>query len=77
MVPLLQQLSSLAGSDIAALPDTNLSARVDMALITQSDAFFVNDSDWQGILGLGYQSIALSRGKSKPLPFLDSFTQAG
>ncbi len=46
------------GSDMVAMAASpDLRVRAEVACITQSDSFFINDSHWQGILGLGYKEI--------------------
>ncbi|KAF1742635.1 hypothetical protein MXB_117 [Myxobolus squamalis] len=47
----------------------NIKSRVNVALIDTSTNFFINGSDWSGILGLGYSR--LSRPDSTILPPLD------
>ena len=47
------------GSDVVtltSLPNVTVTARI--AFITESKQFFINGSNWQGILGLAYRSIA-------------------
>lgn len=47
------------GTDLVSIPDgPNVSLRVNIAAITQSDRFFINGSNWEGILGLAYAEIA-------------------
>lgn len=51
------------GTDVVALPEVllNTSIRTNVACITESDDFFIGESDWQGILGLAYDKIARVR----------------
>ena len=49
--------SGFLGTDVVKI--ANFSAfRSNVALITESTYFFVNGSNWQGILGLAYREIA-------------------
>lgn len=48
------------------------SFQANIAAITESKEFFLNESDWQGILGFGYAEIA--RPDSSVEPFFDSLT---
>ncbi|KAK3581004.1 hypothetical protein CHS0354_013898 [Potamilus streckersoni] len=60
------------GSDIitvSSLPNISFTANV--AGITTAENFFINGSNWQGILGFGYAEIA--RPDSSITPFFDSF----
>ncbi|XP_013416210.1 beta-secretase 1 [Lingula anatina] len=59
------------GNDIIKFPSMpNITARANLALITNSNKFFINDSNWQGILGLAYADIA--RPDASVQPFFDS-----
>lgn len=50
------------GTDLVAVPHgPNASLRANIAAITQSDRFFINGSNWEGILGLAYAEIARVR----------------
>ena len=51
------------GEDFATIPMShpNVSVMVNIASITYSEEFFINESNWQGILGLGYADIARVR----------------
>ncbi|XP_048471318.1 beta-secretase 1-like [Rhincodon typus] len=47
------------GTDIVCVPHgPNVSVRANIAAITESDKFFINGSNWEGILGLAYAEIA-------------------
>uniref|UniRef100_A0A674CE63 Beta-secretase 1 n=1 Tax=Salmo trutta TaxID=8032 RepID=A0A674CE63_SALTR len=47
------------GTDLVSVPHgPNASLRANIAAITQSDRFFINGSNWEGILGLAYAEIA-------------------
>ncbi len=47
------------GTDLLSIPHgPNVSLRANIASITQSDRFFINGSNWEGILGLAYAEIA-------------------
>uniref|UniRef100_A0A6I8P6P2 Beta-secretase 1 n=1 Tax=Ornithorhynchus anatinus TaxID=9258 RepID=A0A6I8P6P2_ORNAN len=47
------------GSDLVAVPHgPNVTVRANIAAITESDKFFINGSNWEGILGLAYAEIA-------------------
>jgi len=52
--------SGFLGTDLIRIVSlTNLTAfRANVALIMESSQFFVNGSNWQGILGLAYEEIA-------------------
>jgi len=52
--------SGYLGTDVIKIVSlANFSTfRANVALITESDNFFVNGSNWQGILGLAYREIA-------------------
>lgn len=53
-----------------------LAIRSDIELITKSADFFLNDSRWHGILGLGYRSLAVKAEKNiQPTPFFDSLVK--
>ncbi|KAI7800328.1 beta-secretase 1 precursor [Triplophysa rosa] len=59
------------GTDLVSIPHgPNVSLRVNIAAITQSDRFFINGSNWEGILGLAYAEIA--RPDEMLEPFFDS-----
>ncbi|XP_022090790.1 beta-secretase 1-like [Acanthaster planci] len=60
------------GQDVAAIPTShpNMSITVNVVSITYSEEFFLNESNWQGILGLGYADIA--RPDNTVEPFFDS-----
>ncbi|XP_071806812.1 beta-secretase 1-like isoform X1 [Asterias amurensis] len=63
------------GEDLVSIPVShpNVSVKVNVASITHSEEFFINESNWQGILGLAYAEIA--RPDSTVLPFFDSLVQ--
>lgn len=47
------------GTDLVSVPHgPNATLRANLAAITQSDRFFINGSNWEGILGLAYADIA-------------------
>lgn len=47
------------GSDLVTLTSLpNVTVTASIAFITESKQFFINGSNWQGILGLAYSSIA-------------------
>lgn len=47
------------GTDLVSVPHgPNATLRANIAAITQSDHFFINGSNWEGILGLAYADIA-------------------
>ncbi|XP_037071772.1 beta-secretase 1-like [Pollicipes pollicipes] len=47
-------------SDVVRLPETNApTVRCDVALIKHSQNFYINGSEWQGIVGLAFKPIAL------------------
>ena len=52
--------SAFLGSDVVTLATDGepLAVTAEVACITQSDEFFINGSQWQGILGLGYKAIS-------------------
>lgn len=59
------------GSDLVTLTSLpNVTVTANIAFITESTQFFINGSNWQGILGLAYSSIA--RPDQSVTPFLDS-----
>uniref|UniRef100_A0A673GJB3 Beta-secretase 1 n=1 Tax=Sinocyclocheilus rhinocerous TaxID=307959 RepID=A0A673GJB3_9TELE len=59
------------GTDLVSIPHgPNVSLRANIAAITQSDRFFINGSNWEGILGLAYPEIA--RPDETLEPFFDS-----
>lgn len=47
------------GTDLVSVPHgPNATMRANIAAIIQSDRFFINGSNWEGILGLAYADIA-------------------
>ncbi|XP_077985038.1 beta-secretase 1-like [Glandiceps talaboti] len=64
----------ILGTDYVALSTiSNATANVHIACITDSDHFFINGSNWEGILGLAYAEIA--RPDSSITPFFESYHQ--
>ncbi|XP_062408899.1 beta-secretase 1 [Sardina pilchardus] len=62
------------GTDVVSIPHgPNASLRANIAAITQSDRFFINGSNWEGILGLAYAEIA--RPDETLEPFFDSLVR--
>ncbi|XP_064840559.1 beta-secretase 1-like [Oncorhynchus masou masou] len=62
------------GTDLVSVPHgPNASLRANIAAITQSDRFFINGSNWEGILGLAYAEIA--RPDEMLEPFFDSLVR--
>ncbi|XP_072342616.1 beta-secretase 1 isoform X2 [Scyliorhinus torazame] len=62
------------GTDIVCVPHgPNVSVRANIAAITESDKFFINGSNWEGILGLAYAEIA--RPDENLEPFFDSLVK--
>ncbi|XP_033970465.1 beta-secretase 1 isoform X2 [Trematomus bernacchii] len=62
------------GTDLVSVPHgPNATLRANIAAITQSDRFFINGSNWEGILGLAYADIA--RPDETLLPFFDSLVR--
>lgn len=58
------------GTDLVTIPHgPNVTVRANIAAITESDKFFINGSNWEGILGLAYAEIArVSQGSSSAWP---------
>ncbi|XP_046891723.1 beta-secretase 1 [Hypomesus transpacificus] len=62
------------GTDLVSVPHgPNATMRANIAAITQSDRFFINGSNWEGILGLAYAEIA--RPDETLEPFFDSLVR--
>ncbi|XP_061449248.1 beta-secretase 1 isoform X1 [Rhineura floridana] len=62
------------GTDLVAIPHgPNVTVRANIAAITESDKFFINGSNWEGILGLAYAEIA--RPDDTLEPFFDSLVR--
>ncbi|KAH0623395.1 hypothetical protein JD844_031668 [Phrynosoma platyrhinos] len=62
------------GTDLVAIPHgPNVTVRANIAAITESDKFFINGSNWEGILGLAYAEIA--RPDDTLEPFFDSLVK--
>uniref|UniRef100_A0A3P9NNI7 Beta-secretase 1 n=1 Tax=Poecilia reticulata TaxID=8081 RepID=A0A3P9NNI7_POERE len=62
------------GTDLVSVPHgPNATLRANVAAITQSDRFFINGSNWEGILGLAYADIA--RPDETLEPFFDSLVR--
>lgn len=56
------------GTDLVSIPHgPNVTVRANIAAITESDKFFINGSNWEGILGLAYAEIARVRTTPGPL----------
>ncbi|ESO89560.1 hypothetical protein LOTGIDRAFT_125352 [Lottia gigantea] len=76
-VPYTQgEWKGLLGTDdvqLTVLP--NITVRPNIAFITQSQNFFINGSEWQGIVGMAYESIA--RPDSSIVPFFNSLVKDG
>ena len=60
----------ILGTDLVTTQSISVTSRSNIAFITESSNFFINGSNWQGILGLGYAKI--SRPDSSVIPFFDS-----
>ncbi|XP_045209732.2 beta-secretase 1-like [Mercenaria mercenaria] len=58
---------------ISTIPDVSVTANI--ACIDKAEHFFMNDSNWQGILGLGYADIA--RPDSSVEPLFDTMVRLG
>lgn len=60
------------GTDLVTIPHgPNVTVRANIAAITESDKFFINGSNWEGILGLAYAEIArVSPGSQLARPWL-------
>uniref|UniRef100_A0A2K6G6V2 Beta-secretase 1 n=1 Tax=Propithecus coquereli TaxID=379532 RepID=A0A2K6G6V2_PROCO len=62
------------GTDLVSIPHgPNVTVRANIAAITESDKFFINGSNWEGILGLAYAEIA--RPDDSLEPFFDSLVK--
>ncbi|CAL8372094.1 unnamed protein product [Gadus morhua 'NCC'] len=62
------------GTDLVSVPHgPNATLRANIAAIIQSDRFFINGSNWEGILGLAYAEIA--RPDEMLEPFFDSLVR--
>uniref|UniRef100_W5MGP0 Beta-secretase 1 n=1 Tax=Lepisosteus oculatus TaxID=7918 RepID=W5MGP0_LEPOC len=62
------------GTDLVSIPHgPNVTLRANIAAITQSHRFFINGSNWEGILGLAYAEIA--RPDETLEPFFDSLVR--
>lgn len=48
-------------TDLVKPKSLNVSSRSNIAFITESSNFFINGSNWQGILGLAYAEISRVR----------------
>lgn len=54
------------GTDLVSIPHgPNVTVRANIAAITESDKFFINGSNWEGILGLAYAEIARVSGTGR------------
>ncbi|XP_033758974.1 beta-secretase 1-like [Pecten maximus] len=63
----------LATEHVALSSMPNSSVRAHIAFILHSSDFFINGSNWQGILGMGYAAIA--QPDSSVVPFFDSLVK--
>lgn len=62
------------GTDLVSVPHgPNATLKANIAAIIQSDRFFINGSNWEGILGLAYADIA--RPDENLEPFFDSLVR--
>nr|CAB3225059.1 beta-secretase 1-like [Phallusia mammillata] len=63
--------------DVITIPSAGLVDKVTipMAVITSSDSFFVTESNWEGILGMGYQALAQPQSLNLP-SIMDSFVSS-
>ncbi|XP_075696273.1 beta-secretase 1 isoform X2 [Rhinoderma darwinii] len=62
------------GTDLVTIPHgPNVTITANIAAITDSDKFFINGSNWEGILGLAYAEIA--RPDDTLEPFFDSLVK--
>ncbi|XP_053547375.1 beta-secretase 1 [Bombina bombina] len=62
------------GTDLVTIPHgPNVTVTANIAAITDSDKFFINGSNWEGILGLAYAEIA--RPDDTLEPFFDSLVK--
>ncbi|XP_073513190.1 beta-secretase 1 isoform X2 [Phyllobates terribilis] len=62
------------GTDLVTIPrGPNVTVTANIAAITDSDKFFINGSNWEGILGLAYAEIA--RPDDTLEPFFDSLVK--
>ena len=48
----------ILGTDLVTTQSISVTSRSNIAFITESSNFFINGSNWQGILGLGYAKIS-------------------
>ena len=46
------------GTDLVTTQSISVTSRSNIAFITESSNFFINGSNWQGILGLAYAKIS-------------------
>ena len=54
--------SGVLGNDVVSITSLpNVTVHANIACITESEQFYINGSNWQGILGLGYANIARVR----------------
>ncbi|KAF6026143.1 BACE1 [Bugula neritina] len=68
----------IVGSDVINFAGGNLTAvRASISLIQESREFFENGSQWQGILGLAYQSITVYPDGYQPTLLLNSLAISG
>lgn len=64
----------ILGTDLVKTNSLNFTTRANIAFIVESSNFFINGSNWQGILGLAYSEI--SRPDSSVTPFFDSLVSS-
>ncbi|XP_076043930.1 beta-secretase 1-like [Oratosquilla oratoria] len=69
------QWSGYLGQDIVSFPTIKGTKPIltDLSLITESENFYINNSHWQGILGLSYAALAQPHGKV--VPWFDRLTK--
>ncbi|CAO2635250.1 Beta-secretase 1 [Lemmus lemmus] len=66
------------GTDLVSIPHgPNVTVRANIAAITESDKFFINGSNWEGILGLAYAEIARLCGAGFPLNQTEALASVG
>ncbi|XP_039743935.1 beta-secretase 1 isoform X4 [Pteropus medius] len=66
------------GTDLVSIPHgPNVTVRANIAAITESDKFFINGSNWEGILGLAYAEIARLCGAGFPLNQSEALASVG
>ncbi|XP_018418375.1 PREDICTED: beta-secretase 1 isoform X2 [Nanorana parkeri] len=66
------------GTDLVTIPHgPNVTVVANIAAITDSDKFFINGSNWEGILGLAYAEIARLCGTAYPIKDSNVSTSVG